>query len=110
MLFITPAFAQAPGGDAFSSMLIPLALTIPIFYFLLIRPNQQRDKQRREMIAAVRRGDTVVLSNGFIGKVLRVKEGENEIEVELNDQMRLRVARTAVSEVRGKGEPVKESA
>ena len=109
MLFVTPAFAQVTGADPFTSMLVPLALMIPIFYFLVIRPNQQRDKDRREMISSVRRGDTVVLSSGFIGKVMRVKDGENELEVELNEQMRVRVARSAITEVRGKGEPVKEA-
>ncbi|MGE0764936.1 MAG: preprotein translocase subunit YajC [Hyphomicrobiaceae bacterium] len=109
MLFITPAFAQAPGADPFTSMLIPLALMIPIFYFLVIRPNQQRDKQRREMISMVRRGDTVVLSNGFIGKVMKAKDGDAELEVELNEQMRVRISRSAVAEVRGKGDPVKET-
>ncbi|MEZ5854861.1 MAG: preprotein translocase subunit YajC [Hyphomicrobiaceae bacterium] len=109
MFFITPAYAQAPGADPLTSMLIPLALMIPIFYFLVIRPNQQREKQRRELISAVRRGDTVVLGNGFIGKVVRAKDNENELEIELNDQMRIRVTRGAVTEVRGKGEPVKDA-
>jgi preprotein translocase subunit YajC len=109
MLFITPAYAQSPGGDPLTSLLLPMLLIFPIIYFLVIRPNQQRDRERREMIAAVRRGDTVVLSNGFIGKVMKAKDGENELEVELNEQMRVRVARGAVSEVRGKGEPVKEA-
>jgi preprotein translocase subunit YajC len=109
MLFISPAYAQAPGADPFTSMLIPLALMIPIFYFLVIRPNQQREKSRRDVIAAVRRGDTVVLSNGFIGKVVRAKDGDTELEIELNEQMRVRVTRSAVAEVRGRGEPVKDA-
>ncbi len=110
MFFISPAYAQVPGiADPLQSLLIPLALMLPIFYFLVIRPNQQRDKQRREVLASVRRGDTVVLNNGFIGRVTKVKEGENEIEVEFTETMRLRVARAYVAEVRAKGEPVKET-
>lgn len=109
MLFITPAYAQAPGGDPLSSLLVPLALMLPIFYFLVIRPQQQRQKQHKELVDKVRRGDTVVLGNGFIGKVTKVKDGENEVEVELNEQMRLRVTRGAIADVRAKGEPVKET-
>jgi preprotein translocase subunit YajC len=110
MFFISPAFAQVPGAtDALQSLLIPLALMLPIFYFLVIRPNQQRDKQRRETLAAVRRGDTVVLNSGLIGRVTKVKEGDSEIEVEFSDTMRLRVARGYIAEVRSRGEPVKEA-
>jgi preprotein translocase subunit YajC len=110
MLFITPAYAQAPGGDPLTSMLIPLALMLPIFYFLVIRPQQQRTKAHREMVEKVRRGDTVILGNGFIGKVTRVKDGDAELEVELNEQMRVRVTRSSIAGVHGKGEPVKEGA
>lgn len=110
MLFISPAFAQAPGGDPLSSMLVPLALMLPIFYFLVIRPQQQRTKQHREMVEKVRRGDTVVLGNGFIGKVTKVKDGDNEVEIELSETLKVRVTRGSVTEVRGKGEPVKEAA
>ena len=109
MLFITPAYAQVPGGDPLSSMLVPLALMLPIFYFLVIRPQQQRTKQHKEIVDKVRRGDTVVLANGFIGKVTKVKDGENELEIELTEQMRIRVTRGAIADVRAKGEPVKET-
>jgi preprotein translocase subunit YajC len=110
MLFITPAYAQsAPGADPLTSLLVPLALMLPIFYFLVIRPNQQREKSRRELLSNIRRGDTVVLSNGFIGRVTKVKDTEPELEVEFSDTMRLRVARGYIAEVRAKGEPVKEA-
>lgn len=109
LLFISPAYAQATGGaDPLSSLLVPLALMLPIFYFLVIRPNQTRDKQRKELLSNIRRGDTVVMSNGFIGRVTKVKDTEPELEVEFSETMRMRVARGYIAEVRGKGEPVKE--
>ncbi len=110
MDFITPAYAQTPGSDPLSSLLVPLALMLPIFYFLVIRPNQTRDKQRKELLSNIRRGDTVIMNNGFIGRVTKVKDTEPELEVEFSETMRLRVARSYVAEVRSKGEPVKETA
>ena len=87
-----------------------MLLMVVIFYFLLIRPQQQRAKEHREMISKVRRGDTVVTSGGFVGKVTKVPDGTDEIEVELSDQMKVRVVRSTLMEVRSKGEPVKDQA
>jgi preprotein translocase subunit YajC len=67
-MFITPAFAQATGSDPLGGvggLLFPMLMMIVIFYFLVIRPQQQRAKQHREMVNQVRRGDTVVTSGGF---------------------------------------------
>jgi preprotein translocase subunit YajC len=113
-MFPTPAFAQAAGapagGDPLSSLLVPMLLMLVIFYFLLIRPQQQRQKEHREMMGRVRRGDTVVTSNGFIGKVSKATEGSDEIEVELNEQMKVRVLKSTLIDVRSKNEPVKDAA
>ncbi len=110
-MFIDPAFAQgAPAGaDPFTGLLIPMLLMILIFYFLVIRPQSQRATQHREMVDKVRRGDTVVTSGGMIGKVTRVSEGSDEIEVELSDTLRVRILRSTLMDVRAKGEPVKET-
>ncbi len=110
-MFITPAFAQGvPGGGSdFMLQLVPILLMFVIFYFLLFRPQQQRAKQHREMVSNIRRGDTVVTSGGIIGKVTKVRD-DNEIEVEIADQTRVRVVKATVAEVRAKGEPVKEGA
>lgn len=100
-----PAFAQdAPAGpNLLSSLMFPIALLV-IFYFLLIRPQQRRQKQHREMVENVRKGDTVVTTGGLIGKV--VKPGDDELSVELADGIRVRVVRGMIADVRGKGEPV----
>lgn len=100
----TLVHAQAAGGIEF---LIPVLLMFVIFYFLLIRPQQQRIKQHQEMVANIRRGDVVVTGGGIIGKVTRVKDGETEIEVEIAENTRVRILRGTISEVRVKGEVAK---
>jgi preprotein translocase subunit YajC len=109
-MFITPAYAQAggAGGGDFFLQLMPIMLMIVIFYFLLFRPQQQRMKAHQEMVANIRRGDTVVTSGGLIGKVTRVKDDGAEIEVEIAENTRVRVVKGTIAEVRVKGEPVKE--
>jgi preprotein translocase subunit YajC len=110
-MFITPAFAQgSPGLSEGLQGLLPLLLMLPIFYFLLIKPQQDRMKRHREMVSNIRRGDSVVTAGGIIGKVIRVKDGEPEMEVEIAKDTIVRVIRGTVSEVRAKGEPVKETA
>lgn len=109
-MLISPAYAQgASGGSDFLIQLVPILLMFVIFYMLLLRPQQQRVKQHREMVANLRRGDTVVTSGGIIGKVTKVRD-DNEIEVEIAENTRVRVIRATVTEVRVKGEPAKETA
>jgi preprotein translocase subunit YajC len=108
-MFSTPAYAQAAGApaagpEAFLLQLLPLLLILVVFYFLLIRPQQKRLKEHRDMIAGLRRGDTVVTSGGMIGKVSKV--ADDEVSVELAPSVTVRVVRHTISEVRGKGEPV----
>ena len=109
-MLTSPAYAQAAaGGSDMITMLLPIPLILVIFYFLLMRPQQQRLKAHRDLVASIRRGDTVVTAGGIVGKVTRVRD-DNEIEVEIADNTRVRVVKGTVSEVRAKGEPVKESA
>src|SRR5246127_915537 len=112
-MFITPAFAQGAlfglGGDSGGMIVqfMPLILIIVIMYFLVLRPQQQRVKRHQEMVRALRRGDTVVSNGGLVGKVTKVVDDE-QIEVEIADGVRVRQMRSMVSEVRAKGEPVKD--
>ena len=108
---ITPAFAQAAGaaGDTGSMLmsLLPFALIFVIMYFLILRPQQRRVKQHQEMVKNLRRGDTIITSGGLIGKVTKVFDDE-QVEVEIADGVRIRQVRSMVSDVRAKGEPVKD--
>jgi preprotein translocase subunit YajC len=106
-MFVTPAYAQAAGGagSAIASF-VPLILIFAIMYFLLIRPQQKKLKEHQAMVAALRRGDQVVTQGGLIGKVTKVKEdGSNEIEVEIADNVKVRVVKTTVAQVLSKTEP-----
>ena len=83
-MFITPAYAQFGGAsDPFTGLLVPMLVMILIFYFLVIRPQQQRSKSHRELVDKVRRGDTVITSGGFVGKVTKATDNSDEVEVEL---------------------------
>ena len=90
-------------NDPFISTLVPLALLFGIFYFLLIRPQQQRIKVHQQMVEAVKRGDTVVTAGGLIGRVAKVKD-DGEIMVEIADNVQVRVLKSTLTEVRAKGE------
>jgi preprotein translocase subunit YajC len=87
--------------------LIPLILIFAIMYFLLIRPQQKKLKEHQAMVAALRRGDQVVTQGGLIGKVTKVKDEVNEIEVEIAPNVNVRVVRGTISSVVSKTEPAK---
>ncbi len=110
-MLITPAFAQAAGGDATSMLtsLLPFALIFVIMYFLILRPQQKRVKDHAELVKNLRRGDTVVTSGGLVGKVTKVVDDE-QVEVEIADGVRIRQMRQMITAVRTKGEPAKDEA
>ena len=110
-MLITPAYAQAAGGDANSMLisLLPFILIFVIMYFLILRPQQKRVKQHTEMVNNLRRGDTVVTSGGLIGKITKVID-QHEVEVQIADGIKVRQVKSMVTEVRTKGEPVKDEA
>ena len=108
-MFVTPAYAQAATGGTPDMLIsiLPFILIFVIMYFLIIRPQRNKQKAVQEMIANVRRGDTIVTTGGLIGKVAKVDEGE--IQVDLAENVRVRLARGMISEVRSRSEPVKEN-
>jgi preprotein translocase subunit YajC len=87
--------------------LVPFLIIFVIAYFLVIRPQRRKTKQQADMLKNVRRGDNVIMSGGLIGKITRVVD-DSEIELEIAPSVRVRVARAMISEVRSKGEPVKD--
>jgi len=112
-VLITEAFAQtasaAPAGVPDTIIqLVPIVAMIAIVYFVLWRPQQRRAKEQREMVQAARRGDVVVTTGGIIGKVTRSVD-DYEVELEIAPNVKVRLARTGISEVRARGEPIKDA-
>ncbi|MFC4670278.1 preprotein translocase subunit YajC [Seohaeicola nanhaiensis] len=85
---------------------LPLILIFGIMYFLLIRPQQKKLKDHQAMVAALRRGDQVVTQGGIIGKVSKVKD-DGEIELEIAENVKVRVVRSTIATVLSKTEPAK---
>ncbi|HLL28865.1 MAG TPA: preprotein translocase subunit YajC [Xanthobacteraceae bacterium] len=108
-MFITPAFAQgapAVGSDMLFQM-APFILIFVIMYFLILRPQQKKVKEHQALVSQLRRGDTVVTSGGLVGKITKVVD-DNEVEVQIADNVRVRQMRQLITEVRAKGEPAKD--
>jgi preprotein translocase subunit YajC len=107
-MFITPAYAAdagqaaaSGGAGSFLVGLAPMLIIFVIFYFLLIRPQQKRMKAHQAMLGSVQRNDTIVTNGGLIGKVTKVDDAE--IEVELAPNIRVRVVKGMLAEVRQSG-------
>jgi preprotein translocase subunit YajC len=111
-MWISPALAQNGGGagatgTAGIEAFLPIILIFVVFYFLLIRPQQKKMKQHKEMLAAVRRGDKVVTGGGIIGTVTKVVD-DHELQLEIAENVRVRVQRQLISSVIGKTQPAAE--
>ena len=109
-LLVAPsAHAQAAGGlggGNLQDMLIqflPLIGLVVLFYFLMIRPQQQRMKQHQAQISSIKRGDNVVLSSGVIGKIVRVEDAE--VGLEIATGVTVKVKKSMISEVQARGTP-----
>jgi|ERR1700722_10062490 preprotein translocase subunit YajC len=87
---------------------LPFVLIFVAFYFLLIRPQQKRAQDLKRMIESVRRGDTIVTAGGMLGKVNKVFE-DGTAQVEIAENVRVRVVKSTIAEVRSRGEAVGKS-
>ena len=107
-MFISPAYAQAAGGGGSDLLiqLMPLVLIFAVFWFFLIRPQQQKMKQHRELVAGLKRGDQVVTGGGLIGRVSRVLD-DNTVQVDIAEGVRVKVMRQTNTDVLSRGEPAK---
>ena len=104
---ISPANAQAAGGfGGFDFMsILPLVLIFAVFYFFLIRPQQKKAQEQKNLLSALRRGDRIVTNGGLIGIIHKVVN-DQELQVEIADGVRVRVVRSMVASLLSKTEPV----
>ncbi|OYY89449.1 MAG: preprotein translocase subunit YajC [Sphingomonas sp. 28-66-16] len=106
-MFATPAFAQTAGQAAADSGfgqiigLAPLFLVFIAFYFLMIRPQQQRMKKLQEAVNAVKKGDEVTTAGGIVGKVTKVEE--RLVEVEIATGVKVRVVKATLASIAATG-------
>ena len=95
---ISPAYASLIGGSPIGQFL-PLILIVVLFYFLLIRPQQQSAKDLKTRIAAVKKGDRVLTAGGIIGVITRAREGATEVEVEIAPTVRVSVLKETLTNI-----------
>ena len=95
------AAAPAAGQPDMLQGLLPFILILPLFYFLLIRPQTKRAKEQKQMIASLAKGDEVVTSGGLLGRITEV--GENFVAVEIADGVQVKVQKSAVAGLMPKG-------
>jgi len=107
MLYLIAQAAPAGGGGQIISLLPLIAIGL-IFYFLLIRPQNQRMKAHRLMLSEIQRGDTVVTNGGLIGKVTKVTD-EN-LTIDLGEGTKVKAVRTMIADVRGRPAPANDRA
>jgi preprotein translocase subunit YajC len=106
-MFITPAFAQtasatgAAGSGSFLIQMVPLVLIFVIFWFLLIRPQQQQAKAHKAKIEAVKKGDTVVTGGGLVGKATKVDD--QFVEVEIASGVKVKAVKGTLADVTSLG-------
>ena len=101
-MLISPALAQSGGFAEGGLGLIPIILVMIIFYFLLIRPQQKRAKQHKEMLSALKRGDKIVTNGGLTGTIIKAVDDSETIEVEIAKDVKVNVVRTMIADVRDK--------
>ncbi len=108
-MFVSTAYAQGAEAQGTFGFLIPMILIFVVFYFLLIRPQQKKQKEHREMLTAIRRGDRIVTGGGITGVVTKVLD-DREVQLEIAKGVRVKVQRALIASVMAKTEPAGKEA
>jgi preprotein translocase subunit YajC len=106
LLAPNPNGAQG-GGQSILVSLLPIVLMIAIFYFLLIRPQQRKQKEHRQMLDSVRKGDRIITTGGILGVVTGVRD--DRVTVKIADNVRVHVLKSAISQITKRGDEEDDS-
>ena len=98
-MFINPAYAQSGAGSPDFGFLFLMVGIFIIFYFFLIRPNQKKEKERRNMQSSLKRGDKILTVGGLFGAVVKAKEGEERINIEISEGVKIETERRFITEM-----------
>ena len=110
-MFASPSYAQtgaAPGGMDFIIQLVPLILIFVIFYFFLIRPQQQKAKSHKAMLDGLRRGDQIITAGGLHAKITRLNK-DDEVEAEIAPNVKIRLVKGTIAALVSKTEPANDN-
>ena len=119
-MFVSEALAQTAGTAAPASPLgdigffVPLILVFIVMWFFMIRPQQKKQKAHQAMIRAAKRGDRIVTSGGLLGVITKANDTDNDVEVEIAKDVKIRVMRHAIADIVNRNpeaaKPAKEAA
>ena len=107
-MFISPAYAQSAGGSPDFGFLFLMVGIFIIFYFFLIRPNQKKEKERRNMQSTLKRGDKILTVGGIFGTVVKAIEGQENISIEISEGVKIETERRFVSDSIASNEKISE--
>jgi len=93
--------AQPPQPDMFTGLFLPMIFLAVVFYLLIIRPQSKRTKEHKSMLSELSKGDEIATNGGLLGKVVKI--GENFVEIEIADNVNVRVQKQAISNLMPKG-------
>ena len=99
VMLISPAYAQSGAGSPDFGFLFLMVGIFIIFYFFLIRPNQKKEKERRNMQSSLKRGDKILTAGGLFGSVVKAKEGEERINIEISEGVKIETERRFITEM-----------
>ncbi|MDX1924256.1 MAG: preprotein translocase subunit YajC [Rickettsiaceae bacterium] len=91
--------AESPKSDAVWTSFVPLLIIFAVFYFLLIRPQEQKRKEQETLISSVKKGEDVITTGGIFGKVVKVSDNEQSVILEIAEKVNIKILKSAILEI-----------